>query len=313
MSNFLRKKSGFFLNLKSTLLSIAKLIVKSHPYHPPHFENRDECYVLGNGPSLRAVLDKNPSFFEGKHVCVVNSFSTTPEFLLIKPISYFIKDGLFFWINEDEFNNPEYTWREKVSPGEKHVVIAVSKAIRELNEKTTWPLNLYIPFEAKGSFFQKYISGNKNINIVYFNNIKIEGFQWFTYNFAYPNGRGNPQFQNVVLMALFQKINEGFRTIYLSGVNANFHQYLKVGDDNAVYTEQHHFYDKEPTKNVITNRAANGKYEYQPLWQQFLSLSKLMYGFKVLEDYSAHKNVKIYNTTKESFIDAFERKYIFDI
>lgn len=304
--------SSFFIKTKDTIISLAKVLIRSNKYAMPVFETNTPLYILGNGPALKTVIEKDENYFENAHIGVVNGFSTSEYYEKLKPASYFIKDGIWFWISEEEFNHPEKTWRDAKSEGEVNTVVAVSKAIRCIKEKTNWLLHLYVPFDAKNSFLHQYLSENKNIKFVYFNNVKTKGFDSIIYPLIYKKGLGNPQFQNVVCMALFQKINEGFKTIYLAGVNANFHQYLKVGDDNLVYNQQVHFYDKEPTRNVITERDKNGNYTPQPIWKQFKSLMMLMHSFQEINKYATHYKCKICNTSKDSFIDAFERKYIFD-
>jgi hypothetical protein len=302
----------FIQQLFYTFLSIVKIVLKAKKYKKPAVNHSEDCYVMGNGPALSAAMEKDPNYFSGKHVCVVNGFSTTDIYAKIQPQSYFIKDGLFFWIDEKEYANPEQTWREKKSMGEKNTVIAAVNTIKSIKEKTTWKQNLYLPVWAKKSLLVKEVSSNPNIHIVYFNNIKVDGFRWFLYRFIFPAGLGNPQFMNVVQMALFQKINEGFKNIYISGVNANFHQYLEVGDDNKVYMLQHHFYDKTPTRNVLSDRDASGNYIPQPIWKQFENLKRLFWGFAQIKSYANYKGCRIINTSKESFIDSFDREYIFD-
>ncbi|MEK0421403.1 MAG: hypothetical protein RLZZ161_1254 [Bacteroidota bacterium] len=293
----------------STIVSLIKIVLKAKRYKQPEVDNSEDCYVLGNGPSLSKLLERTPDFFDKKHVCVVNGFAATDVYQKIQPKSYFIKDGLFFWIDEGEFNDPENTWREKKSSGEKNGVIMVANTIKAMKEKTRWPMYLYVPVWAKDSILVREISQNSHIKLVYFNNIKVDGYRWFLYKFVFPRGLGNPQFMNVVQMALFQKINEGFSKIFISGVNANFHQYLEVGDDNLVYMVHHHFYDKAHAKTIISDRDKFGNYVAQPLWKQFDNLKKLFYGFSQVKLYADYKNCKIINTSKESFIDAFERDY----
>lgn len=298
--------------LFDSCISLAKVLIRSRRYQKPQVDNSRDCFVLGNGPALKKALEKDPDYFLDKHVCVVNSFATADEYLKIKPASYFIKDGLYFWIDQDEYDRPENTWRESLSMGEKNGVVTVAKSIRAIKERTSWPLLLYIPFWARHSLLVREVTQNKNIKIVYFNNVKVSGYQWLLYRFIYPRGLGNPQFQNVVQMALFQKVNEGFKKIFLSGVNANFHQYLQVGDDNRLYTVQHHFYHDQPQRNLLSDRDSRGNYTPQPIWKQFDSLKRLFYGFQLIRAYADSRKCTIINTSKESFIDAFERSYIFD-
>lgn len=302
----------FLKNIFNTGITFIKVILKSKRYIKPVFPTNKKVFVLGNGPALKEFLAKEPTFFDDSHLVVVNSFASTEYYEKLKPESYFIKDGLWFWITEEEYNNPHSTWRESKSSGESNSVIAVAGAIRAIVEKTSWNLHLYIPFFAKNSVFAKLVGANPNIKLVYFNNVKASGFDSVLYPLLYKRGLANPQFPNVVCMALLQKINEGFKEIYLSGVNANFHQYLHVGDDNKVYTLQHHFYDKEPTKNLVSDRDSNGNYTPQQIWQQFRILMILMQSFQEIEKYARYNSVKIYNTSRESFIDAFERKYVFE-
>lgn len=303
---------GFIADLKDTAVSVAKVILLSKGYKKPDVDNGKPVFIFGNGPALKHALENGSEILSDAHVAVVNGFATSEEYEAVRPQSYFIKDGIFFWITREEMEDPENSWRGKRSEGETNTIISVSNAIKSIRQKTTWPLLMYVPFSARKSYMYEYLKENANIRFVFFNNVKARGFKPFIYHFLYSKGLANPQFQNVVQMAIFQKINEGFKEIYLSGINANFHEYLKVGDDNKVYTLQHHFYDKKPTRNVIADRDEKGNYIPQPLWKQFDSLRRLFYGFMVLKDYAEYHQVRIVNTSKESYIDAFERRYIFD-
>ncbi|NBP04600.1 MAG: hypothetical protein EBV15_00060 [Bacteroidetes bacterium] len=236
-------------------------MLKAKRYKQPEVDNSEDCYVLGNGPSLSKLLERTPDFFDKKHVCVVNGFAATDVYQKIQPKSYFIKDGLFFWIDEGEFNDPENTWREKKSSGEKNGVIMVANTIKAMKEKTRWPMYLYVPVWAKDSILVREISQNIG---------------------------------NAIL-----------------GGGADSHRigHLEVGDDNLVYMVHHHFYDKAHAKTIISDRDKFGNYVAQPLWKQFDNLKKLFYGFSQVKLYADYKNCKIINTSKESFIDAFERDY----
>lgn len=301
----------FFIDLKDTIITVAKVLLRSKKFNSPQVDSNKPVFIFGNGPALKRAFEHGFEKLAHAHISVVNGFATSEEYETVKPQSYFIKDGIFFWITKEELEDPQNSWRGKQSEGETNTIIAVSKAIQAIRSKTNWPMLLYIPNYARNSYFCEYLKGNKHIQFVFFNNIKARGFKKFTYK-LYSRGLANPQFLNVVQMAIFQKINEGFKEIYLSGINANFHEYLKVGDDNKVYTLQYHFYDKEPTRNVVADRDEKGNYVPQKLWKQFDNLSRLFQGFLILEEYAKYNKTKIINTSRESYIDAFERNYIFD-
>jgi len=61
-----------------------------------------DCFLLGNGYSLKKIFEQNNDFFVGKEIIVVNLFFETIFFTNIKPNKYLIADEAFWKKTSDE-------------------------------------------------------------------------------------------------------------------------------------------------------------------------------------------------------------------
>jgi hypothetical protein len=183
-----------------------------------------ECYVFGNGPSLKDALSNgNLSLYENKHLFVVNDFVLSDSFELLKPEYYVIADP-GYWI-EGTFDD--------------------MKELREnifglLNEKTIWKMTLYMPKQAYYSgFFQKRIE-NPNINLRFFNTTEVRGFSSLV-NFSYSHNLGMPLLQNVLVAAIFLAVNLRFDRINVFGAEHSWLKSLIINSRNEVFQINGHF------------------------------------------------------------------------
>ncbi|MDA9107630.1 YbaN family protein, partial [Flavobacteriaceae bacterium] len=116
-------------------------------------KNKD-LIVLGNGPSLTAELTKDLVFFKEKDTMCCNEFVNSDYYVVIQP-KYYV------------FLDPAY-WRKT---DVKKVNEEMAQTLKNLNEKTTWPLTIIMRVAGKDwNFFMDLPKLNKNINIVYFYN-----------------------------------------------------------------------------------------------------------------------------------------------
>jgi hypothetical protein len=280
---------SFLKNLGQTIESIVRIILLSRikVKSPCEIKKNDQVVILGNGPSLQHDLNTYPHFLPGKDLICVNHFPKTELFEAIQP-SIFITGAPDLWLDDIE---------------EKYV--KQSKELFEaMNKKTNWPLSFFIPFEAKKhSRWQNQISGNSNITIFFYNNIPVEGWNFFK-NWCFKRNIGMPRPHNVMIPSLMMSLALGYETIYLLGADHSWLPEISVTDTNEVLINQKHFYDHDTSKGQPLDKRGIGKRTLPELLYKFMTAFSSYFEIRRYADY---REIKILNATKDSFIDAFDR------
>lgn len=283
------KFQTFIQNLINSILTIIKIIVLSDIFIQkkyPKTENK-ECIILGNGPSLTNFISDNKTFIEAKELMCVNHFAESEYYSDLKPHFYII--------------NATELWSANV---EQSHIDRSDNLFGTIAEKTTWELYLYVHAKAKN--YKRWsinIEKNSNIKVVYYNPTPVDGFKSFKY-FCYNNKLGMPRPHNVLIPAILFAIYSQFETIYLAGAEHSWFKDLWVNDNNEVLLTQKHFYDEKTAQALPVHKEGKGQRKLHEI------LIKWVYAFQSyweLEEYSKSVNVKIYNVTKDSYVDAFER------
>jgi hypothetical protein len=241
----------------------------------------DNCVIIGNGPSLGEMFENKLIFFQNKDLYVVNNFSLSDYFFILKPKFYIIIDPAFW--NPIFFDNHKNT-------------------IDNIN-KSNWGINLILPIDAKFHLNTKFIN-NEKINIYYFSNISFDSM--IKLNFLYTNNILNPHSQNVLVYTLFLAINNKHKCIYLTGSEHSWLNTLMVNNMNIVCAIDKHFYESDV--KLLPYLTCYGKpYKLHDLLNDF---AKMFKGYHEILAYSHKCDCKIFNLTNNSFIDAFDRKNI---
>ncbi len=277
-------------NTANTLASLVKVSLLSKRKNKiPHSEKKD-CIILGNGPSLRESILKNPDFFNEKELFCVNNFASAEYFVKLKPRNYIIKDPIF--------------WSNAIDQGSLN-------AIEDLKNNAYWPIRFFLPYEAKSSkILNSLPKENSNIQLIYYNHTVFKGFKTISH-FFYKNGWAMPQSQNVLVASLYLALNMKFKEIYLAGADHNYLESLIVNDDNIICYKEFHFYTEKPAemnyrifyKNLETKEVFSMK-------EILITFSKVFAGYENIKQYADFMQSKIYNISETSFIDSFERKKI---
>jgi len=287
------KKASFQIfveNLVKTILSIVKIILMSDfkvkALKMP--DVKEECYVLGNGPSLNQVLETKLSVLEQKDCFGVNFFWKSEYYKKIKPRFYIIASTNYWAVGKVDANEQ----------GRRETFDNISK-------NTDWKMTLVVPAIArKHKKWQEVIAQNPNIDIQYINLTPIEGFNSFI-NSALKRNLGLPRPHNVLIPAIKIAIDLQYKNINILGADHSWLKEIYVGSDNKVYLTQKHFYDNKPAPEVMYDGTSNRVRNIADM------LMKFVYSFKsyyVLKQYASKNNVNVYNLTKDSYIDAFDRK-----
>ncbi|HEY5590811.1 MAG TPA: hypothetical protein VIK55_07305 [Paludibacter sp.] len=277
--------------LYSTLLSILKIIIFSRLFSQTSQLKTNghlECYILGNGPSLKENILNDLELLKSKDLFVVNDFAKSRYFEILKPKFYVLLDPCYW---------------SKIAY--KEISDNCTSVLNTINDKTEWPIFLIVPIDAyKTNKFQNIFKGNINITIVNYNSTPINGFQWFNF-FIFKNNLGIPTVNNVLGACIYIAINMQYNEINILGADHSWTKDLVVNDKNQVCFEDSHFYD-ETNHNSMPIRDMYG--EYYTMHQLIRDFALMFEGYHILKKYSKFMNVNIYNRSKISFIDAFERK-----
>jgi hypothetical protein len=282
----------FLENIFYTSLSIPKIVLKSTFFGNTPNQSFDgkEAVILGNGPSLNQSLVQHADFIKDKFCLAVNLFCATEAYNQIKPSVLVMAAPEFFDPNVDPSYEP-----------------SVNAFFDGLINSTQWPLTFVVPHEIKKfKGWQNRIASNSNIQIQYFNNTPVEGFEWFC-GWMMNWGLAMPRPHNVLIPSLIYALRMGFKSIYLFGADHSWLQNIWVDDENRVLLVQKHFYDEHSAKpNMMLKRGKGGRNMAEVL-DKFLNTFKAYY---LIGNFAEGRNQKIFNCTPDSYIDAFERRTI---
>jgi hypothetical protein len=237
-------------------------------------KNKETINILGNGPSGLKTYLKNKDVSE-KLMCV-NYFALTKEFSIFKPDYYTLIDPVYF-----------------LDLNEKNLEL-----IRVLNN-VSWDMKLLIPSKYKNVYSTMIMNKNIEINAIRFNYLPGKNK---LVHFLYSKNLAVPKFQNVVIACIYVSINKGFSKINLHGVEASEFKNFIVNEKNEVLLETQHSYGNN-TINLFEERIIK-KGEF---WKFLMHYPIMLKGFSQIESYSKYLDTKIYNYTKNSYIDSFEK------
>lgn len=255
--------------------------------------NEKECIILGNGPSLKETLSSNDyNFIKEKTIFCVNRFPLTDAFFELKPRCVFFMD-------------PSY-WSKDNQDGLDELFNEIYNSLL----KVTWNIKLVLSKRAqKWHFFIDLPEKNNNISMQYICTIphgktkpKEEIFEEYKANISMPF------LQNVLVGAIYTAINMGYEKIYLFGADHNWHESIHIGEDNIVYIKDVQFCADNRTKTEYNCIYKDARHTQRfSLHELFYVYARKHEAYVHLNEYAEYMKVKVYNASKYSCIDAFER------
>lgn len=275
----------YFYAFIDSLLSIFRVLLRiTHRSKVQKTGQANLISILANGPSLKK---ETPESIEGDKLAV-NYFASTPKFMRFQP-DYYIFVAPEFW----------------AADADDHTKKLVKQLIDNLIQKVNWPLTLFIP-QTAGRYFDFIEKENNHIKIQRFSTTPVEGYKKIIH-FLFSLQLGMPRPHNVLVPSLMVSIWMDYKTIKVYGADHSWLPLLQVDDDNNALLEQKHFYDEGKTKASLMRKDAkfrNGRKLHEILEKFYLSFK----AYHIIEAFAKKKGIKIYNSTPNSFIDAFERK-----
>lgn len=273
-------REPFLQRLAQSVKSIGKIALKSRKSRLTHTDGTKPLIILGNGPSLKETIDVHGETLRQTDSMAVNFAACTHEFKDIKPKYYILADPHFF----DNRNDPN---------------------VRRLNDnlrQTDWEMTLLLPFGAKTPV---ELNDNHNIKIERYNALGAEGFRWLT-DMAYRYGLAMPRPRNVMIPAIMTAITMGYKEIYITGADHSWTKTLSVDENNNVISIQPHFY-KDNEQELERIRKEYLKYPLHTILDSFRLAFK---SYHAIQDFAIRHGITIYNSTPDSFIDAFTRRQL---
>lgn len=275
-----------------SLFTILKVFIRSN-LRPQKHQDHGECFILGNGPSLKPILSTFGDHLRKHTLVCVNKFPDTEYYVRLKP-QYYVICSEEFWATDT------------IDPHHQGRLNMIKAAV----ERTDWPLNFFIPEGSKSNpAFLEDIRRNPNIKLVFYNTTPIEGLEEVS-NWLLKRRLGSPRPHNVLIPSILNMINCGFDKIYLLGADHSWIPMISVDEHNNALVNQQHFYDAGTSTSQKMYRSGKRPRRLYEI------LEKFMFSFRAyfdLRELAEEKGVKIYNCTEGSFIDAFERKSISEI
>ncbi|MFN3404422.1 MAG: hypothetical protein ACK40G_10040 [Cytophagaceae bacterium] len=294
VKRFFEALENVLYNFYEVIKSLVKLLVLSRFYIKVPKATRDVCFVIGNGPSFKSVLQSNLELLKSSELFCVNNFPSSDEYELLKPGNCVLLDPGYY---------PQDI--SKMNP-------VLSKTIHDIVSKTNWKLNLFIPVLAsKAKHLTSLPSKNRNVTVYFYNYTIIKGFKFFR-NFLFSRNLGMPQCQNVLGATIFLAVNSGYKKVYLIGADHTIGKNIFVNENNELCMIHEHFYS-DGKKTITPAYNPNVSKKRLNIAEFYQLCVKTFTTYYILEEYAKGKNAKIYNLSEGSYIDAFERKNINDL
>lgn len=250
---------------------------------------RQQCIIIGNGPSLKDTMSQHSDFFQNKQIFCVNDMVLSPVFETIKPTYCIFADPLF--------------WQKKLSPRFQKIC---SQIKAKLEKETNWKIIIFMPMAAKHwNNFVNLPKLNSNIKICYFNTTSVYCPKSMKH-FLYRKNLAMPVVQNVLVGAIFLALNLGYKKIYIVGADHSWHENIDVDSKNQLSMIYSRFQDKGEVEKQPFYVDAEEKVPYR-MYNLLRDLSRMFESYIELEDYSKNVGAKIYNASGKSYIDAFKR------
>jgi hypothetical protein len=245
----------------------------------------ERCFVLGNGPSLGQDMRSLEDLRGKGEIFCVNGFAESELYQQLKPNYYVFADAAY--------------WSSDISPDIKSMRERLFHCIRH---KTIWRLTIYVPFE--GKVFLENAIASKNIDIVGYNNVPLNGKSPAIYK-LYDWGLGLPPVNNVLVATLYFAVRHGYKEIILLGADHSWHETIFLNGQNEVCMRDTHFYNPNAPQVPWRTGREDGRTFTMPLL--FDALGKMFAGHWSVQGYAKSKSISIVNASSKTYVDAYPR------
>lgn len=274
------KVSEALKNTAESAKSIAKVMLRSRRCDIRPGRHDGPLVILANGPSLNQTIDRHLDLLRRTDTMSVNFAPLADVYDVIRPKYHVMADPLFFTA----------------------VKAANVEALYGRLLAVEWPLTVFVPRQFAASV-SAALAANANIKVRKFNFIGAGGFRWLR-NLLYDKRLAMPRPRNVLVPALMCGLWMGYDPVYVVGADHSWMKTISVDEDNNVISVQPHFYKDDEREQ----RRVDTAYRAYRLDQIVESFAIAFRSYHTLADYARHARKTVYNSTPDSFIDAFPRR-----
>lgn len=238
--------------------------------------------ILGNGPSQDLYLENYGDFSSYDLLCV-NYFPiyNREAFFELKPRYFCIVDPADMVEEEGRGTSAEQE----------------SQKLWKILEQVNWQI-----------YFITYMGMKKPIEspfieYIYINNILYTGKKDSIKYFYYEKNFAAPRMDTVAEPAILFAILFGFKEIGLFGIDHDNFKNINFNEDDKIYAETWHAYDKKSPK-IVTIRDGKTKGHIYEIFEGYMNIFR---AYIELEELAKKKSVNIINYNKKSYVDAFPK------
>lgn len=264
----------------SALASYGKAILLSRKPFPKGKIKETPLIILANGPSLRQVLDRDLERLAAYDKLAVNFAANSPDYIRMHPRYYVLADGHFFTGGEKDPN-----------------VFRLWEQLR----LTQWPMTLFVPCKYR-DIARGLLGGEGKVAIACYNLTPAEGLPGLIFPLL-KGGWGMPRPRNVLIPSIMISLRLGYREIYICGADHTWTRTLSVDEQNRVVSVQPHFYKDSRGEQTRVDTEYAGLHLHDVLG----SMTVAFRSYHQIQAYSAKIGARLFNSTPDSMIDAFER------
>lgn len=239
--------------------------------------NSQTLRICGNGDSLNEM-----DISDGVEYLAMNYCANSQKFLQLRPKYYTVIDPLAFATDDD-----------------------INGMLKPIVEKVDWEMYFFTRTSVRCQKLDDLFASNKHIHLIYWNAWSVADFYEKNKKYCYEHNLGIPCDENVMIAAIYIGIMLKFKNIELYGVNHDWMKYLFVDEDNNVRIYDRHFYDTSEPKSIVHQMIPGVPSRMYEIMQEYANVFKAYLELRQLAD---TKGIRILNCTKDSYIDAFERK-----
>ena len=259
---------------------------------PQIIHKSEKIIIIGNGPSLTLSVEKYKDQIMENDRIAVNFFASSNLYEILRPNIYVFADPAFFFIPDNQKN-------------------AIGTLINNIVTKTSWDMQMIIPFSACDAPMVTSLRQNNRIKIDFYINFK----QYYLGKSEFDAWNDNiigPPAQNVLNVAIYLALFWGYKETYLIGADSSFLEDLRVDQEtNELYTIDTHFYrNKEVhSDHQFYDKKERGRSRADwKLHELIYAHGRMFEYYEKLKKYADYKGLKVYNASEYSWINVFERK-----
>lgn len=279
---------------------IPKLLRRKRRIHIPHLvesplpqiqHHSNKMILIGNGPSLTKTVELYKDEITKNDRIAANFFASSDFYEQLQPNIYLFADPAFFNVPNNQRQS-------------------IATLFDSLIKKTTWPLDLIIPYAARNAQLLTALKENNNIHIIYYFTNEQDTGNMSKYE-AWDKNYICPPYQNVMNVAIYLSLYWSYPETYLVGVDMSSLEDIRVDQEtNELFSIDRHFYNNNEIysdKKLFDEKRGRIRSDWK-LHEYIYAFGRMFEYFYDLKQYADYKGLKVYNASEYSWINVFERR-----